>query len=443
MVQARCRSTGSMDSAATVTDPHRQPRTMTEVRGHADEGWGRVVDAFRANFEQHRELGAAACVYANGRMVVDLWGGTADKGSREAWRKDTIVMVFSATKGATAICAHMLVERGVLDLDAPVVAYWPEFGTEGKGQIKFRWLLSHMAGLPVVDTPLTLQEACAWHPVIRALEAQRPLWTPGAQYMYHPKTWGFLVGEVVRRSTGKTLGRFFADEVAAPLNLSSWIGLPEEVESRLAHLELAPPPRDAKAMLATLGERLGLEPDAAREVAASWQAMVADPKSVSVRAGTLGGAFPQLVMEESGGKARAVRAAEFPSSNMVTDARSLARLYAGTIGEVDGVRLLSPSTVEQMCVVQTDRAQPYGLRPGTEPLADALAPPFALGFRTPTRLTPLLGPRSFGHPGAGGSMGFADPDAGIGFGYVMNRMASDVNEARASRLVAAISASLR
>lgn len=174
--------------------------------------------------------------------------------------------------------------------------------------------------------------------------------------------------------------------------------------------------------------------------AASWQAMIEDPESVAVRAGTLGGAFPQLVTEDGGGNARAVRAAEFPASNMVTDARSLARMYAATIGEVDGGPSSQPDHGRRDVRRPDGWRASYGLRRGMKALAVALAPRFALGFRRPTRLTPLLGPRSFGHPGAGGSLGFADPDAGIGFGYVMNRLSSDVNDARAARLVAAVSA---
>src|SRR5579862_9889914 len=147
---------------------------MTKIEGWADEGWGKVADAFQANFDEHGELGAAVGLYVDGASVVDLWGGIADKSSGRSWDEDTIVLVMSTSKGATAICANMLVERGELDLDAPVVTYWPEFGAEGKSGIKVRWLLTHQAGLPLIDTPLTLEEACAWEPVIHALERQAP-----------------------------------------------------------------------------------------------------------------------------------------------------------------------------------------------------------------------------------------------------------------------------
>jgi CubicO group peptidase (beta-lactamase class C family) len=407
------------------------------VTGRADDGWGKLADAFRANFERGFEHGAACCVYVHGRPVVDLWGGTADTRTNRPWAEDTVAVVFSAAKGATAICAHILVERGLLDLDAPVVEYWPEFGAHGKEGILVRWLLSHQAGLPVIDLPLTLEEACAWDPVIRALEEQRPLWVPGAQHMYHAKTYGFLLGEVIRRITGKSVGRFFADEVTGPLGLSSWIGLPESMEPRVAHLELAPAPASA-AILGTILERFDVDRHPTADEIRAWEEMTGDPESPAVRSATLGGSLPQLVTETGGANARIVRAAEFPASNMVTDARSLARLYAATVGAVDGVRLLEPATVEAMRVVQTSDSIPYGIPPELELYAGALAPTLALGFMTPTPSMPLSGPGAFGHPGAGGSLGFADPEAGIGFGYIANRMSSDGRDARAAVLVAAI-----
>ena len=335
----------------------------TLVQGHVEDGWGKVADAFRANFEGNPgEVGAACCVYAGGRPVVDLWGGLADREANRPWDKDTIVAVASTTKGAAAICAHLLVQRGELDLDAPVVKYWPEFGAAGKEQIKVRWLLSHQAGLPIVDGPLTFEEACAWHPVIRALEAQKPLWKPGTEHVYHAVTFGFLVGELVRRITGKSLGTFFADEVAAPLGLSAWIGLPEEQEGRVARLEYAAP-FTLEEMTAGMIESLGLD----RDTVIAWVNAMWSPDSLQIRAGLLGGA-----MDPSSGymNTRAWRAAEFPCCNMFADARSLARMYAATVSEVDGVRLLDPATVERMTVVQTDKTQMYGLPPGLSLPAD-------------------------------------------------------------------------
>jgi len=406
----------------------------TLVRGHVEDGWGKVADAFRANFEGNPgEVGAACCVYVGGRPVVDLWGGLADREANRPWDKDTIVAVASTTKGATAICAHLLVQRGELDLDAPVVKYWPEFGEASKEQIPVRWLLSHQAGLPIVDGPLTFEEACAWHPVIQALEAQKPEWEPGTEHVYHSVTFGFLVGELVRRITGKSLGTFFADEVAAPLGLSAWIGLPEEQEGRVARIEYAAP-FTLEEMIAGMIESLGLD----RDTVIAWVNAVWGPDSVQARAVQLGGAF-----DPAGGymNTRAFRAAEFPFGNMFTDARSLARMYAATVSEVDGVRLLDPATVERMTVVQTDKTRMNGLPPGLSIPADRTFY-MSLGFWRACPPMPWVGPGSFGHPGSGGSIGFADPDAGVGFGYVMNLWSFRIGEPRASNLAAAVAACL-
>jgi CubicO group peptidase (beta-lactamase class C family) len=407
----------------------------TLVQGHVEEGWGKVADAFRANFEgKPGEVGAACCVYVGGRPVVDLWGGLADREANRPWDKDTIAAVASTTKGATAICAHLLVQRDELDLDAPVVQYWPEFGAAGKEKIPVRWLLSHQAGLPIVDGPLTFEEACAWHPVIRALEAQKPEWEPGTEHVYHSVTFGYLVGELVRRITGKSLGRFFADEVAAPLGLSAWIGLPEEQEGRVARIEYAAP-FTMEEMIAGMIETIGLD----RDTVIAWMNAVWGPGSVQARAGVLGGA-----MDPTSGymNMRAWRAAEVPCCNMFTDARSVARMYAATVREVDGVRLLDPATVERMTVVQTDKTRMHGLPQELTIPADRSFY-MSLGFWRACPPMPWAGPGSFGHPGSGGSVGFGDPDAGVGFGYVTNLWSFRIGEPRASNLAAAVVACLR
>jgi CubicO group peptidase (beta-lactamase class C family) len=405
----------------------------TAVQGHVEEGWGKVADAFRSNFEGNPgELGAACCVYVGGRPVVDLWGGLVDRKSNRPWNEDTIALVASTTKGATAICAHLLAQRGDLDLDAPVARYWPEFGANGKEQIPVRWVLSHQAGLPVVDTPLTFEEACAWDPVVRALEAQKPLWEPGTEHLYHAHTFGFLVGEVVRRITGTSLGTFFAEEVAAPLGLSAWIGLPAELEDRVTRITYAP--FAVEELTAGMIEATGLD----EETVTAWMEALFLPGSAAARAGELGGAFDPTSDFLNGS---AFRAAEFPSENMVANARSVARMYAATVSEVDGVRLLDPETVETMTVVQTDKTRMHGLPPGLD------VPPdrsfwMSLGFWRACPPMPLVGAGSFGHPGSGGSIGFGDPDAGVGFGYVPNLWSWNIAEPRAKNLAAAVVACL-
>jgi CubicO group peptidase (beta-lactamase class C family) len=396
-------------------------------------GWERVADVFAQNFDRELELGSACCVYFEGRPVVDLWGGCADDRTGRGWEEDTVVGAFSTTKGATAICAHMLAERGLLDLDARVTDYWPEYGAAGKGATLVRWLLSHKAGVPAVDAELTIEEVCAWEPAIRALETQKPFWPPGEQYLYHAQSFGFLVGEVVRRITGQTLGGFFAHEVAGPLVLNAWIGTPAGVEPRVAHLVLNPPPAHPEATLLANLERAGVDQASVPAVLAIVNAFGADP--LVPRTSNFGGAFPDGLLALD---SRLVRAAELPGSNIVTDARSLARMYAATVGKVDGVRLLQPETVEAMCLVQTAGTPLHGAPEGLAAFADLFEVQFGLGVMRPVRQAPLLGPGSFGHGGAGGSLGFADPEAGIGFGYVMNRLVTGGTDRRAAVLVAAV-----
>jgi CubicO group peptidase (beta-lactamase class C family) len=184
------------------------------VDGEVAPGFERVREAFGRNFEHGGDVGAALCVYRHGRKVADLWGGVADSGSGREWTRDTLQLVYSATKAATATCAHLLAQRDKLDLDRPVASYWPEFAAAGKADIPVRWLLSHRAGLPVIDQPIPLADLLAWDPMAAALAAQRPVWEPGTAHGYHGRTYGWLVGEVIRRVSGRSVGRFFAEEIA-------------------------------------------------------------------------------------------------------------------------------------------------------------------------------------------------------------------------------------
>jgi len=401
---------------------------MTNINGVVEDGWGPVADILRTNLKEGRDLGAACCVYVDGRVVVDIWGGLADKESNRPWDRDTIVAVASTTKGATAICAHLLAQRGALDLDAPVVKYWPEFGAAGKEDVKVRWLLSHQAGLPIVDVPLTFEDACAWKPVIRALEAQKPLWKPGTEHLYHAMTYGYLVGEVVRRITGKTLGRFFAEEVAGPLGLSAWIGLPEEMEPRVARADVSRPD-NVEGMMGDFAAFMGLEP----AVAAAVVANIYGPGSVFSRAGTMGGANWGDVFGT-----RAWRAAESPGANMLANAHAIARMYAATVSEVDGIRLLQPGTVAKATELQTDRTRMHGVAPELLPYTKNLFN-MSLGFFRPSLpAAPMLGPKSFGHPGSGGSLGAADPEARVGFAYTPNLWPIVFIDPRAIELTAVV-----
>ncbi|GAQ58054.1 esterase EstB [Streptomyces acidiscabies] len=209
---------------------------MTMIHGEVEAGFEPVREAFAANFSQHGDIGAAVCVYRHGRPMVDLWGGIADPGTGRPWTRENLQLVYSATKGAIATAAHMLVERGALDLGAPVATYWPEFAVNGKADITVRQLLSHQAGLITLDRPVPLKDALAWHPIVAALAAQRPLWVPGTAHGYHRRTWGWLVGEVIRWVSGRTPGWFVAEEIAAPLGRDFCIGLPADRRSRVSRV---------------------------------------------------------------------------------------------------------------------------------------------------------------------------------------------------------------
>ncbi|MFE7978689.1 serine hydrolase domain-containing protein [Streptomyces shenzhenensis] len=389
---------------------------MTTIHGEVAAGFEPVREAFAANFAQHGDIGAAVCVYQYGRPVVDLWGGVADPETGRPWTGDTLQLVYSATKGATATAAHMLAERGALDLDAPVAKYWPEFAANGKADISVRWLLSHQAGLITLDQPVPLNEALAWHPMAAALAAQRPQWTPGTAHGYHGRTWGWLVGEVIRRVSGQTPGRFFADEIAAPLGLDFFIGLPAHERDRVSRMVYQRPAVDLTTVPAEM------VPEELREQVAAWR----DPQSFSNRAYAV--TDPAAIDFDS----PEVQAAELPASNGIGTAHGLARMYAALIGEVDGVRLLISETLASATKEQASGKDQVMLIPSR----------FSSGYMLPTETNPMIGPNSFGHTGRGGSLGFADPEHGIAFAYAMNNIIGGPNDLRATSLVDAVRKSL-
>ena len=374
------------------------------VAGDCDPRFAALRAEFERNFAQRGEVGAAVCVYLGGRPVVDLWGGHVDAARSKPWERDTIVCMMSVTKGMLALCAHALVDDGKLSLDAPVATYWPEFAQAGKERIPVRYLLCHKAGLPVFEGSLRAEEVFAWDPMIRALESSAPIWDPGSAHGYHAVTYGYLVGEVVRRISGKSLGTFFHDEFALPLGLEFWIGLPEEHEHRVARL---------------IG---GLAGDTPGEGEEETPMAMPPPDSVIGRALTLNGALDGL---EHGFNTPALLRAEMPAANGVTNARSLARFYAGLVGTVDGgpaAPLLTPVQVDKARTRQTEGGDRVLSFPGLD-----IETAFGLGFWAASPLSPFGGaPGAFGHSGAGGSVGFADPDQGIAVGYVMNKMMQNV-----------------
>lgn len=377
---------------------------MFGVHGWTARSFGSVRDAFAANFEHHGDVGAACCVYVRGQLVVDLWAGFADLSGGKPWDEETVQIVFSATKGITAICAHLLAEQGRLDLDAPIASYWPEFAAAGKAAIPTRWALCHRAGLAAVDGEITLAEVLAWDPVVAAIAAQTPNWEPGSAHGYHARSFGWIVGEVVRRATGRSLGRFLAEEIAAALGLDCWVGLPATELSRCARI---------------------LPPEAAGLL--SWI------PSDSLMGRVMSGPSGLFAYDEMWNRPE-VLAAEMPSSNGVMSARALARLYAACLGEIDGVRLLTPDTVAAATRVHAEGPDRVLLLPTR----------YGAGFMLSPMLAPACGPHAFGHTGAGGSLGFADPDAEVAFGYVTTRMKFELSgDQRTQGLVDAVYGALR
>ena len=393
------------------------------ISGHVADGFEPVRDAFADNFETHGELGAGVAVYVEGELVVDLVGGTADPTSDAddtPYGTDALQLVFSTTKGAAAVCANLLVQRGELDPDALVTDVWPEYGQAGKEGTTIAMLLDHQAGVPVVDDPPSLEEVLQVTPIVEALAAQAPLWEPGTAHGYHALTYGWLVGEVVRRIDGRPIGQFFAEEVAGPLGLDFWIGLPDDQQDRVVPLVPSRPSADDFDMASLDPEILPLLQDLATAFL--------DPNSTTNRALMLDGTF--LL---GGGRLAwnlpEVRASQIPAANGVTNARSLAKMYAACVGEVDGVRLLDEDTLQRATTEHSGGRDQVLIMPTR----------FGLGFMLTSNFSPLLGERSFGHPGAGGSLGFGDPDHGVGFGYVMSKMSSGLsNDPRTRGLIDAL-----
>ncbi|QOV37794.1 beta-lactamase family protein [Streptomyces ferrugineus] len=383
-----------------------------DVNGVVAGGFEPVREAFVRNFSALGERGAAVAVYRDGHKVVDLWAGTKDVDGTDPWLPGTAQVVRSATKGVAAAVPLILHRRGELDLDAPVGEYWPEFKAHGKERLLVRHVLGHRAGLPVLDRPLTPEEALDPHRGPEAVAAQAPVWEPGTDHGYHALTYGWLLDELVRQVTGRWAGAWLAAEIAGPLGADLWLGLPESEAGRVGRVGRVEGPEPAG----------GLRSRPKRSVTAAYE----DPDSLTRRAFAAITPFPDQ-------NDPAYRAAALPATNGIATADGLARVYAALIGEVDGVRLFDPATVELARAEESsgpDRVLVVGTR-------------FGLGYMLHGTASPLLGPGSFGHPGRGGALGFADPETGIAFGYVTNGFRRTVTaDPRAQGLIRAVRASL-
>jgi CubicO group peptidase (beta-lactamase class C family) len=368
---------------------------MPEILGSCDKRFEGVRDALARNFRDHGELGAAVAVAVEGRLVVDVWAGWMDSARTRPWERDTLVAVFSVGKALATTCILVLAERGHVDLDAPVSRYWPEFAAGGKDEITVRMLLSHRAGLPAVRRTLPEEAIYDWSRMTSALAQEEPWWTPGSVHGYHVNTLGFLAGEIVRRVTGDSIGVFFRRDVAMPLEADFHFGLAEYVfgsEDTSGDFEQPATDPERQFMLS----RVYLNPPGLSGL------------------GTV--------------NTRAWRAAEIPSANGHATARAVARIYAAL-----GSRLLAPETIAQATAEHSAGTDFVLGRPSR----------FGLGFQLTQPERPLgPNPRSFGHFGVGGSLGFADPDAGLAFAYTMNRSVPRWLNPRNRALIDAVYSSL-
>lgn len=371
------------------------------LEGRYEPDFAEVADEFVKNFRERDEVGAAVSLKHEGRTVVDLWGGMASRSAETPWTRDTVCVVFSCTKGAVAICAHMLASRGLLDIEAPVAEYWPEFAKNGKEKTTVRMMLDHSVGLPAWKTPLKANACLDWDYMVEALENEEPFWEPGTRNGYHMISFGWTVGELVRRVSGKSLGTFFREEVAAPLGIDFWIGSPPEVEERIAPvIQFVPPP--------------GAEP------AEFGQALLADRQSIQALSLFNNGGFQANSPE--------CHAAEIGGGGGISNARGLAGMYEpfANGGALNGREFVDAAQLQCMGRISV----------ATNRDATLLVPTrFALGFMKSmdnrrrvfgAKDSVVLSSAAFGHVGAGGSIGFADPVENLSFGYAMNRMGQGI-----------------
>jgi CubicO group peptidase (beta-lactamase class C family) len=374
--------------------------------GFVAPGWEAVFDAFAINLASGADIGAGCAIFHRGDLVVDLVGGWQDRKQERPYDDQVLQLVFSCTKGVTSLAVAMCVDRGLLDYTAPVSQYWPEFAQHGKESATVSQLLSHQVGLFTVDGDITLSQVLDWEHMVERLAATAPRFPIGSTHGYQAMTFGWLAGELVRRVDGRSIGAFVQEEIAGPLGIDFFIGMPVGEQERVARLMAHPVPKLPPEEALILFERSG-------------------PGTNGAQALSLNGAFGQGAFNRED-----VRAAELAGANGITTARSLATLYAHLLSPVVGEKLLSDDVLQRA----TRNVTPDG-----EQDVVLISPTtFGMGFMTHGGHSQFAGPGSFGHSGAGGSFGFAQPSTGLAMAYVMNTMLITIDgDPRAQRLTQA------
>lgn len=378
------------------------------IEGFVAEGFERIHERFAAIIAQAPDAGSAVSIWHEGRNVVNLWGGVADKDAKTPWVEDTKAVVFSSTKGLMSLAIAQLYQAGKISYDDLVIKYWPEYKGAGKDGTTIRDLVAHRAGVPFFEVDIEEDQVIDWDYMVSRIEAEPAMWEPGSTYAYHAITHGWITGEIIRRVTGMSPGQYLAKYISAPLAADTWLGLPAELENNVS---VSFPHEDLTKFFVDLKEK------------------DTNAGNFLIRSLTLGNAFSMnLVGKKKGFNAPEVHQAEIPGAGGISTAHGISKIWSSVVHKTDGVRLLSDETVRYVTSVQsegkpfTDLEPPYGA--------------FGMGFQLDSPARRYLTSASFGHDGAGGQCAFADPEHKIGFGFVTSEMrGGELEDDRATSLI--------